>query len=142
MNEAERHEQIRAVVADLDHGQASYLMRRLAHAGVQSYSVIALAERAAETAPSPYWRDHYLRWADALRRGSVRIAPAEVVDRELIALYLAVQVTALTGAFAFSRPTDTWGPKKVVTLSLLLWSAVAVAVSLLPLPSVTVRVMV
>ncbi len=46
---------------------------------------------------------------------------------ELIGLYLAVQVTALAGAFALSRPTDIWGPKKVVLLSLLLWTAVAVA---------------
>lgn len=46
---------------------------------------------------------------------------------ELIALYLVVQVTALIGAFALSKPTDTWGPKKVVMLSLLLWTSVSVA---------------
>jgi len=46
---------------------------------------------------------------------------------ELIGLYLVVQVTALVGAFLLSKPTDTWGPKKVVTLSLLLWSLVAVS---------------
>src|SRR5574340_1269368 len=46
---------------------------------------------------------------------------------ELIALYLVVQVTALAGAFALAKPTDTWGPKRVVTISLLLWSSVAVA---------------
>jgi UMF1 family MFS transporter len=46
---------------------------------------------------------------------------------ELIGLYLVVQVTALGGAFLLSKPTDTWGPKKVVILSLLLWSLVAVS---------------
>ena len=46
---------------------------------------------------------------------------------ELIALYLVVQVTALAGAFALSKPTDTWGPKRVVCISLLLWAVVAVA---------------
>lgn len=46
---------------------------------------------------------------------------------ELIGLYLAVQVTALVGAFLLSKPTDTWGPKNVVTLSLLLWSGVALS---------------
>ena len=46
---------------------------------------------------------------------------------ELIGLYLVVQVTALIGAFLLSKPTDTWGPKKVVVLSLLLWSLVAVS---------------
>lgn len=46
---------------------------------------------------------------------------------ELIGLYLAVQITALAGAFLLSKPTDLWGPKKVVSLSLLLWSGVAVA---------------
>ena len=46
---------------------------------------------------------------------------------ELIALYLVVQVTALVGAFSLATPTDTWGPKRIVTISLLLWSSVAVA---------------
>lgn len=46
---------------------------------------------------------------------------------ELIGLYLVVQVTALIGAFLLSKPTDTWGPKRVVSFSLLLWSLVAVA---------------
>lgn len=46
--------------------------------------------------------------------------------KELIGLYLIVQVTALAGAFIMAKPVDLWGPKKVVTLSLLLWSFVAV----------------
>lgn len=45
---------------------------------------------------------------------------------ELIALYITVQFTALIGAFALAKPTDTWGPKKVVMLSLVLWTLVAV----------------
>ncbi len=45
---------------------------------------------------------------------------------ELIALYLVVQMTALVGALFLSKPTDTWGPKKVVLISLFLWSLVAV----------------
>ncbi len=45
---------------------------------------------------------------------------------ELIGLYVVVQVTALIGAFLLSKPTDTWGPKRIVTLSLLLWALVAV----------------
>ena len=46
---------------------------------------------------------------------------------ELIGLYLLVQITALVGAFLLSKPTDTWGPKKVVMISLLLWALVAVS---------------
>ncbi len=46
---------------------------------------------------------------------------------ELIGLFLAVQITALAGAFFLSKPTDIWGPKRVVILSLLLWTVVAVA---------------
>ena len=46
---------------------------------------------------------------------------------ELISLYLVVQVTALLGAFALARPIDTWGPKKVVSISLLLWTCVSVS---------------
>lgn len=45
---------------------------------------------------------------------------------ELIGLYLVVQATALLGAALMSKPIDVWGPKRVVTLSLVLWSAVAV----------------
>jgi len=46
---------------------------------------------------------------------------------ELIALFIVVQVTALAGALVLAKPTDTWGPKKVVTVSLVLWVSVAVA---------------
>lgn len=46
---------------------------------------------------------------------------------ELIWLYLVVQMSALAGAFLMARPTDTWGPRKVVMTSLVLWSAVSVA---------------
>jgi UMF1 family MFS transporter len=45
---------------------------------------------------------------------------------ELILLYIAVQLTALIGAFVMARPVDFWGPKKVVLISLVLWSAVCV----------------
>ena len=51
---------------------------------------------------------------------------------ELIIMYLVVQVTALVGAFLLSKPTDTWGPKRVVSLSLLLWCAVSVSAFLVP----------
>jgi len=49
---------------------------------------------------------------------------------ELIGLYLIVQVTALLGAFVMAKPTDLWGPKKVVTLSLVLWTLVSITASL------------
>ncbi len=45
--------------------------------------------------------------------------------RELVGLYIVVQLTALAGAFLMAKPTDTWGPKKVVSLSLLLWILVS-----------------
>jgi UMF1 family MFS transporter len=47
--------------------------------------------------------------------------------RELIALFLLVQSTALAGAFVMARPVDYWGPKSVVSLALLLWSSVCLA---------------
>ena len=47
--------------------------------------------------------------------------------RELILVFLTVQFTALAGAFLFAKPTDAWGPKKVVVLSLYLWTMVSVA---------------
>lgn len=47
-------------------------------------------------------------------------------DKERIILYIAVQATALAGAFILSKPTDVWGPKKVVSISLVLWSIVSI----------------
>jgi len=47
--------------------------------------------------------------------------------QELIGLYLVVQTTALIGAFSMARPIDYWGPKRVVTLSLIMWTAVSIA---------------
>jgi UMF1 family MFS transporter len=46
--------------------------------------------------------------------------------RELIFLYLAVQATALLGSLVMAKPIDLWGPKKVVMMSLVLWTTVAV----------------
>ncbi|MBM4141887.1 MAG: MFS transporter [Nitrospira sp.] len=46
--------------------------------------------------------------------------------QELIMLYIIVQITALLGAFIMAKPIDLWGPKKVVMLSLLLWTSVAI----------------
>jgi UMF1 family MFS transporter len=48
-------------------------------------------------------------------------------SRELIFLYLMVQSTALIGSLVMAEPIDLWGPRKVVMLSLVLWSIVAVA---------------
>lgn len=48
-------------------------------------------------------------------------------SKELIGLYLIVQVTALIGAFLMAKPIDSWGPRRVVTCSLVLWTAVSVA---------------
>jgi MFS transporter, UMF1 family len=49
------------------------------------------------------------------------------MPQELIFLYLIVQGTALFGSFAMAKPIDLWGPKKVVMLSLLMWTSVATA---------------
>jgi MFS transporter, UMF1 family len=46
---------------------------------------------------------------------------------ELILMFLAVQLSALTGALLFARPIDRWGPKRVIDLSLVVWTIVAVA---------------
>lgn len=48
---------------------------------------------------------------------------------ELVILVLAVQLSALIGAFALARPTDLWGPKRVVSLTLVLWTIVVIMAS-------------
>lgn len=47
--------------------------------------------------------------------------------RELILLFVIVQVAALAGAYLWSRPTDRLGPKRVVVLMLLQWTGVVTA---------------
>jgi UMF1 family MFS transporter len=46
--------------------------------------------------------------------------------QELIYLFLVIQCSALAGAFALAKPTDIWGPKRVITLTLLLWTCIAI----------------
>jgi UMF1 family MFS transporter len=46
---------------------------------------------------------------------------------ELVLLYLFIQATALVGAFVMARPVDFRGPKKVVSYSLAVWTAVCIA---------------
>ena len=41
--------------------------------------------------------------------------------RELVILYILIQLTASLGAFLFSAPTDRWGPWQVLMLSLSVW---------------------
>jgi len=45
----------------------------------------------------------------------------------VIILFLIVQFSALAGAYALAKPTDTLGPKKVLTGVLCLWVAAGVA---------------
>ena len=46
---------------------------------------------------------------------------------ELIYLFLVTQVSALLGALALARPTDRWGPKRVITLTLILWTGIVIS---------------
>jgi UMF1 family MFS transporter len=46
---------------------------------------------------------------------------------ERILLFLVVQLSALVGAIGLAKPTDVWGPKRVITLTLLLWTFLTVA---------------
>lgn len=44
---------------------------------------------------------------------------------QLIYLYMVVQVSALVGAFVLAKPTDTMGPKKVLSAMLVVWVGAA-----------------
>lgn len=46
--------------------------------------------------------------------------------QELILLFLVVQTTALLGSLAMAKPIDLWGPKRIVILSLFMWTSVAI----------------
>ncbi len=47
-------------------------------------------------------------------------------ETELIVLFLVVQISALFGAYALAGPTDRWGPRRVVTLTLTAWFVLGV----------------
>ena len=49
---------------------------------------------------------------------------------QLIPLYAIVQAAAMGGAFVWAGPTDRWGPKKVVMVTLGQWVVVIIAASL------------
>jgi UMF1 family MFS transporter len=46
---------------------------------------------------------------------------------EAIYLFLVVQLSALAGAFLWARPTDTFGPKRVLLIVIVQWAAVVTA---------------
>lgn len=48
---------------------------------------------------------------------------------ELVYLFIGIQVTALIGAFVLAKPTDTIGPKKVLTGVLVVWVIAALSIS-------------
>jgi UMF1 family MFS transporter len=47
--------------------------------------------------------------------------------QKLLLLFATVQISALAGAWLWAKPTDRLGPKRVVMLMLLQWSAVVCA---------------
>ncbi len=54
---------------------------------------------------------------------------------DLIKLFLLVQASALVGAFLWARPTDRWGPKRVLMIMLVQWVLVIVAGYLVRTPT-------
>ncbi|MBI1966965.1 MAG: MFS transporter [Gemmatimonadetes bacterium] len=50
---------------------------------------------------------------------------------QLVLMFLAVQLSALVGALGLAKPTDRWGPKRVITLSLVVWAGVALAAAVI-----------
>jgi MFS transporter, UMF1 family len=51
----------------------------------------------------------------------------EFTQPEAIYLFLVVQLSALAGAFLWAKPTDTLGPKRVLLIVIVQWSAVVTA---------------
>jgi UMF1 family MFS transporter len=57
--------------------------------------------------------------------GSFAATTLKFAAPDLIKLFLAVQFSALAGALLLARPTDRWGAKRVIMLTLLLWIGVS-----------------
>ena len=54
----------------------------------------------------------------------------------VIVLFLIVQFSALIGAFALAKPTDRWGPKKVLNAVLVAWIMVSISAFFIQDPNV------
>ena len=54
---------------------------------------------------------------------------------DTIILFLVVQISALVGAFALAKPTDTYGPKKILNGVLVLWIVVSVSAFFIQSPT-------
>jgi len=57
--------------------------------------------------------------------GSFAATTLKFAAPDLIKLFLAVQFSALAGALLLARPTDRWGAKRVIMLTLVLWIGVS-----------------
>lgn len=104
----------------------------LAHAGIKGfrYTLKTLKEIWGRKEPRKFLIS-YLLYEDGVNTVIVfsSIFAATTLDfkpHELIALYLIVQTTALIGALVMAKPIDLWGPKKVVIISLFMWTSVAI----------------
>ncbi len=104
----------------------------LVHAGIRglSYTLKTLREIWGRKEPRKFLIS-YLLYEDGVNTVIVfsSIFAATTLDfkpQELIALYLIVQTTALLGALVMAKPIDLWGPKKVVIISLFMWTSVAI----------------
>ena len=104
----------------------------LAHAGIKGfrYTLKTLKEIWGRKEPRKFLIS-YLLYEDGVNTVIVfsSIFAATTLDfkpQELIALYLIVQTTALLGALVMAKPIDLWGPKKVVIISLFMWTSVAI----------------
>ena len=58
--------------------------------------------------------------------GSIAVTTFGFDQKGTILLFLVVQMSALAGAFALARPTDRFGPKRVLNGVILLWVAAGV----------------
>lgn len=59
--------------------------------------------------------------------GIYAVTTLKFTTPEVIKLFLAVQCSALVGALALAKPTDRWGAKRVITLTLFLWIGVSLS---------------
>jgi UMF1 family MFS transporter len=59
---------------------------------------------------------------------SLAVTTFGFTPEETVILFLVVQFAALAGAFALAKPTDRWGPKRVLTLVLVMWIVAALSV--------------
>ncbi len=96
-------------------------------------STLSVLKKIALNKPQRRFLIAYLIYEDGVNTAIAfsaifAVSTLSFTTAEVIPLFFIIQGTALIGAFIMARPIDYWGPKKVASISLALWTLTVTAI--------------